>query len=89
MVRAVLTERQTNDCDFKCRITFNTKGNYCCRMWNSKHKVGPIFFQYDQRKVDDRFLYGKHFPRSREHEILVPLSIMGVWKNDQKSINSG
>ena len=48
MVRAVLTERQTNDCDFKCRITFNTKGNYCCRMWNSKHKVGPIFFQYDQ-----------------------------------------
>ena len=21
----------------KCRITFITKGNYCCRMWNSKH----------------------------------------------------
>ena len=31
------------------------------------------------------FLSGKHFPRSREHEILVPLSIMGVWKNNQKS----
>ena len=30
--------------------------------------------------MDDRFLYGKHFPRSREHKILVPLSIMGVWK---------
>ena len=27
-----------------------------------------------------------HFPRSREHEILVSLSIMGVWKNNQKSI---
>ena len=37
MVRAVLTERQTRDCDVKCRITFNTKGNYCLRMWNSKH----------------------------------------------------
>ena len=32
------------------------------------------------------FLSGKHFPRSREQEILVPLSIMGIWKNDQKSI---
>ena len=27
------------------------------------------------------FLSGKHFPRSREHEIVVPLSIMGVWKS--------
>ena len=27
MVRAVLTERQTRDCDVKCRITFITKGN--------------------------------------------------------------
>ena len=32
------------------------------------------------------FLSGKHFPRSREPEILVPLSIMGVWKNNKKSI---
>ena len=32
------------------------------------------------------FLSGKHFPRSREHEILVPLSIMGVRKNNQKFI---
>ena len=32
------------------------------------------------------FLSGKHFPRSREHEILVPLSIMGVWKNNQNFI---
>ena len=32
------------------------------------------------------FLSGKHFPRSRKHEILVPLSIVGVWKNDQKYI---
>ena len=33
------------------------------------------------------FLSCKHFPRSHEHEILVPLSIMGVWKkNNQKSI---
>ena len=30
------------------------------------------------------FLSGKHFPRSRKHDILVPLSIMGVWKNDEK-----
>ena len=36
MVRVVLTERQTSDCDVKC-ITFITKGNYCRRMWNSKH----------------------------------------------------
>ena len=41
MVRAVLTERQTSDCDVKCRITFITKGNYCRRMWNSKHWVRP------------------------------------------------
>ena len=33
------------------------------------------------------FLSGKHFPRSREHEILVSLSIMGFGKNfNQKSI---
>ena len=31
------------------------------------------------------FLSGKYFPRSREHEILVPLS-MGVGKKNQKSI---
>ena len=37
MVRAILTERQTSDCDVKCRITFISKGNYCRRMWNSKH----------------------------------------------------
>ena len=30
------------------------------------------------------FLSSKHFPRSREHEILVPLSIME--KNNQKCI---
>ena len=31
--------------------------------------------------MNDRlFLPGKHLPRSREHEILLPLSIMGVWK---------
>ena len=34
MVRTVLTESQTSDCDDKCRITFITKGNYCRRMWN-------------------------------------------------------
>ena len=27
------------------------------------------------------FLYGKHIPTSREQEILVPLSIIGVMKN--------
>ena len=32
------------------------------------------------------FLFGKHFPKYWEHEILVPQSIMGVWKNNQKSI---
>ena len=37
MLRAVLTERQTSDCDVKCRITFITKGNYYRRMWNSKY----------------------------------------------------
>ena len=37
MVRAVLNERQTSDCDVKCRITFITNGNYCRRMWNSNH----------------------------------------------------
>ena len=37
--------------------------------------------------MNDRFiLSGKHFPRSREQEILVPLNIMGVWKNDQNFI---
>ena len=37
--------------------------------------------------MNDRFfLSGYQFPRPREHEILVPLSIMGVWKNIQKSI---
>ena len=38
--------------------------------------------------MNDRlFLSRKHFPRSREHEILVPLSIMAVLeKNDQKFI---
>ena len=38
------------------------------------------------RTVKRLCLSSKHFPRSSEHEILVPLSIMGVWKNDQKSI---
>ena len=37
IVRAVLTELQTSDCDVKCRITFIAKGNYCYRMWYSKH----------------------------------------------------
>ena len=61
--------------------------HFCRGMWNSKHYVGPNFYQYDQWKVNDRFfLSGKHFPRSREHEILGPLSIIGIWKNDQKSI---
>ena len=78
MVRAVLTERQTSDCDVKCSITFITKENYCRRMWNSKHLVGPNFYQYDQWKVNDRLF--------RKHEILVPLSIMGVWKKNQKFI---
>ena len=32
------------------------------------------------------FLSGKHIPRSHEHEIFVPLSIMGDWNNDQYSI---
>ena len=32
------------------------------------------------------FLSGKHFPRSREHDLLVSLSIIGVWKNYDKSI---
>ena len=48
MVRAVLIERQTSDCDVKCRITFITNENYCRRMWNSKHWVGLNFYQYDQ-----------------------------------------
>ena len=30
------------------------------------------------------YLFGKHFPRSCEHEILVPLSIVGVWRNNHK-----
>ena len=33
MLRAVLTEHQTSDCDVKCCITFITNGHYCCRMW--------------------------------------------------------
>mgnify|MGYP003690918819 CR=1 FL=1 len=36
--------------------------------------------------MKDYFVSGKHFPRSREHDLLVPLSIMLVWKNDPKSI---
>ena len=32
------------------------------------------------------FLSGKHFPRSREHEILLPLRIIGVWKNIIKNL---
>ena len=36
-VHAVLTARQTSDCDVKCRITFITKGNYCRMRWNTKH----------------------------------------------------
>ena len=32
------------------------------------------------------FLSGKHFQRSRDHEILLLLSIMGVWKNNKKSM---
>ena len=33
------------------------------------------------------FLSCNYFPRSREHELLVALSIMGVWKkNNQKSL---
>ena len=32
------------------------------------------------------FLSGKHILRSFENEILVPLSTMGVWKSNQKSI---
>ena len=57
MVRAVLTERQTSDCDVKCRITFIKKENYCSRMWNSKHWVGPNFYQFDQWKVNDRLFF--------------------------------
>ena len=30
--------------------------------------------------------YREHFPRSRKNEIWVPLSTMGVWKSNQKSI---
>ena len=51
MVRAVLTERQTRDCDVKGRITFHTKGNYCLRMWNSKPWVGPNFYAPE---IEDR-----------------------------------
>ena len=54
MVHAVLTECQSSDCDVKCRITFIKKGNYCRRMWNSKHWVGPNFYQFDHWKVNDR-----------------------------------
>ena len=48
MVRVVLTEPQTSDCDIKCRITFITKGIYCRRMLNSKQQVDPNFYQFDQ-----------------------------------------
>ena len=48
MVRAVLTEGQTIDCDVKCCITFITKGNYFRRIWNSTHEIGSNFYQYDQ-----------------------------------------
>ena len=48
MVRAVLIERQTSDCDVKCRITF---------MWTLKYKGGPNFYQYDQCKVNDSLLF--------------------------------
>ena len=32
------------------------------------------------------FLSGKNFLRSREHEILVPLSILGVWRKIIKNL---
>ena len=34
MVRAVLTERQTRDCDIKCHITFSFQ-------WNDDYAVHP------------------------------------------------
>ena len=47
-----------------------------------------FFYDYHKIKVNDRFfLYGKHFQRSREHKILLPLSIMEVQKKtNQKFI---
>ena len=79
IVRAVLIERQTSDCNVKCRITFSFE-QWTFHVYGPRYRVENQYDDFVKVMQDTTvcFLFIIPFPRSREHEILLPLSIMGV-----------